>query len=248
VTRLTFAIPYYKNPAMLAHQYATWAAYPEAVKSQIEIVLVDDGSPEPAAGVPRPEGIPPLRIYRVLDDIPWHQHGARNLAAKEASGPWMLLTDMDHVMPAKSLASVLDMIESANPESVFTFRRVDAPKMTPTLDRYGHLKPHVNTFVLTKEKFWNTGGYDEDCVGYGTDSYFRRRLLAKQPAVHLDTIPIVRYPREVIADASTSEPGVDPKVLRDRGRRTSETKQIIARKIEKREPIKVLAFPWERVL
>jgi hypothetical protein len=106
--RLSIVMPYYMNPGMLAHQYETWAAYPADLKERVDIVIVDDGSPvSPAADVPRPEGLPPLGIFRVLEDRPWHQHGARNLGAFVAKGPWLLLTDMDHVLPAESLARLL---------------------------------------------------------------------------------------------------------------------------------------------
>lgn len=74
---LTMIYPYYDNPRMLGLQYGTWREYPEDLKQDLEIILVDDGSPEsPAIDVPRPDGLPKLRIYRVLVDIPWHQHGA----------------------------------------------------------------------------------------------------------------------------------------------------------------------------
>lgn len=245
---LSLVMPYYKNPMMLAHQFGVWSAYPDDVKAQIEIVLVDDGSPQPAADVVRPEGLPPLRIYRVLEDRPWHQHGARNLGAKEAVGTWLLLTDMDHVVPAETMTSLLAMLPDANTHAVFTFCRVDAPKLTPTLNDRGELKPHVNSFALTREKYWRVGGYDEDCVGYGTDSYFRRRLYAEQPETHLKQIRLIRYPREVIADASTCEPGIEPRDLRNRGRRSAETRSRIAEKIARNERPKVLDFPWERVL
>jgi glycosyltransferase involved in cell wall biosynthesis len=245
---LSIVVPFYRNAMMLAHQYAVWTGYPEARKAQIEIVLVDDGSPEPAASVARPDGLPPLRIYRVLEDRPWHQHGARNLGAREAQGPWLCLTDMDHVLPAESVERLLAVLATADPESVFMFHRLDAPRLTPTLNDRGEWKPHVNTFALTRELFWRVGGYDEDCVGYGTDSYFRRRLLADRAHTLLMDVPIVRYPREVIPDASTTEPGVDPRALRDRGRRTAETRERMNRKARLGLPPRVLDFPWERAL
>src|SRR6185369_156528 len=93
---LSLVIPYYENPGMLAVQYQTWANYPTDLKSRMEIVLIDDGSPtRPAIDVARPEELPPLRIFRVLKDLPWHQHGARNLGAHVAIGKWLLMTDMD---------------------------------------------------------------------------------------------------------------------------------------------------------
>lgn len=91
------------------------------------------------------------------------------------------------------------------------------------------------------------GGYDEDCVGYGTDSYFRSRLKAKSRFRHLAGIPIVRYAREVIADASTCQAGIDPRELRNRGRRPAETRARLAAKRPGAGP-RVLDFPWERVL
>lgn len=246
---ISFAMPYYRNPGMLAHQFETWAAYPEQLKAAIEIVLVDDGSPEPdhAMSVPRPEGLPSLRIYRVLEDIPWHQHGAKNLAAKEALGPWLFLTDMDHLMPADSLQRLFGRIEAAAIDDVFMFHRVDAPDGKPTRNDRGELKPHCNTFAMSKAHYWTVGGYDEDCVGYGTDGYFRRRLLPESRVTHLADVPVVRYPREVIADAST-RPNVpmDPKAFRHAGRRRQETDRRLAAKQGGRP--RVLDFEWERVL
>ncbi len=245
---LSLCLPFYRNSGMLAEQYRHWSAYPEAVKAQIEVVLVDDGSPEAAMEVPRPEGLPPLRIFRVLKDIPWHQHGARNLAAHHAQGEWLLLTDMDHVLPADSLVKLLARLQQSKNE-VYRFKRLDAPKLRPTVDAQGRAKLHVNTFAIRKETFWQIGGYDEDCVGYGTDGYFRHRLEAVIPFTYLQDVPIVRYPREVIADASTRpDTPMDPKLFRDRGRRSLETRTRLSAKAKSKAGPTVLAFEWERAL
>lgn len=246
---LSSCIPYYKNPLMLAEQFHVWSSYPDDLKPHIEILLVDDGSPANVAAstVARPDGLPAFRLYRVLVDIPWHQHGARNLAAKEATGDWLLLTDMDHVLPGDSLRDLLAVLPSAGKTDVFTFNRLDAPKLTPTRDQHGALKPHVNTLCMKRDWFWKVGGYDEDCVGYGTDGYFRNRLNPLSNRRHLAGISVIRYPREVIADASCSQPGVDPREFRNRGRRPAETRANLSRKAPGAGP-KVLAFPWERVV
>jgi hypothetical protein len=248
MTRLSLCLPYYRNPGMLEEQYRVWSSYPDALKAQIEIVLVDDGSPEFAANdVARPDGLPAIRIFRVLKDIPWHQHGARNLAAYQASGAWLLVTDMDHVLPTESLKALMSVMAAAGARDVYTFARVDAPNLRPTRNDRGELKPHVNTFLLRKSTYWSVGGYDEDAVGYGTDSYFRRALFAANTPKHLSHISVIRYPREVIADASTTVPGIDPRRLRDMGRRTLETKARMARKRMAGQPPKVMAFDWVEV-
>jgi len=254
--RLSYVSAFYKNGQMLAEQYRIWSAYPDELKAQMEIVLVEDGDSsvtEHAEDVPRPDGLPDLRIYRLLPvqgqpSPPWRQHGARNRGAYEAVGEWLFLTDMDHVLPADSLRALFALFDGAMPSDVFTFHRLDAPHLTPTLNERGELKRHCNSFAMRRDHYWLVGGYDEDAVGYGTDSYFRRRLWDKSTERHLAGVPIIRYPRDVIPDASTHAPGVDPRELRNRGRRSSETRQRIEHKFLTRQPVKVLSLAWERVL
>lgn len=199
--QLSICLPFYRNSQMLAHQYGVWAGYPSALR--VEIVLVDDGSPEPAASVPRPVGLPPLRIFRVAEDRPWRQHGARNIAAHHAEAPWLLMTDMDHVVPMESLATLLEHLDSARSGDVFMFRRLDAPDLRPKL-KNGVEHPHTNTYAVAKTKYWALGGYDEDCAGYGTDAFFLRQLKAAGVTL-LSDAPIIRYSRDVIPDASTRD-------------------------------------------
>lgn len=243
---LTLAMPFYLNSSMLALQYGVWAGYPPSVKAAIEVVLVDDGSPEPAADVPRPDGLPALRIFRVTEDRPWHQHGARNLAADQAAGTWLLMTDMDHVVPAETMAAVIEVVGAQPQHAWLGFRRLDAPDLKPKL-LLGQPHPHQNTFVCSKARYWAIGGYDEDCTGYGTDGFFLRRLR-QGPGQQIEA-PVIRYPREVVKDASTRAPaGLDPKQFRDNARRTAANNRILAEKAERGLGPRTLQFAWERVL
>lgn len=254
MTPLSIVIPFYRNERMLYRQYLTWAKeWSPALKDQLEIVIVDDGSPEPAAAVERPPGLPALSIYRIHEDRPWHQHGARNLGAHVAANPFLLMTDMDHVIPADTLAEVL---AAADRGRVLTFGRVDAPPaltwrayewstMAPTMRPDGSRKPHVNSFALSRALYWEIGGYDEDYCGvYGTDKLFRNRLFAAAREKHLPHAPLIRVSREVIPDASTRD------VARKEGRDPG-TKKRIAEDKRRRgaaDKIKTLAFTWEKVL
>lgn len=225
---------------MLAIQYREWAAYPPDLKALIEILVVDDGSPtSPAADVPRPEGLPPFCLFRFETDIPWHQHAARNLGADRATGYWVFLSDMDHVLPAASLRKLLENVADRY-DVVYTFPRLDAPDLTPKLQN-GKPHPHCNTFALRRSRFWDVGGYDEDLVGYGTDGYFRKRLWAKSLDVHLHDVPVVRYSRDVQPDAST-------RADRDAARRRRENERIIAEKAASGAGPTVLATPWVQVI
>lgn len=239
---LSFVYPFYRNSGMLAKQYEVWSSYPEDLKQLIDVVVVDDGSPEPAFDVPRPDGLPDLQMWRIQVDIPWNQHGARNLGAKMAEGPWLFLTDIDHILPVESLRALIGI---KNKALAYTFHRLDIHTMKPHRRADGSLKPHPNTYAMTKELFWKIGGYDEDFKGYGTDSLFRHRMAAMSSVKHLREVPIYRVPREVIPDASTTTLGdrKDPAVRCNK-------KAVLAKKVAegREDQIVTLDFPYERVL
>src|SRR3546814_20381667 len=82
---LSLIFPYYRNPGQLALQYAEMTRWSEKAKAQIELVIVDEGSPETAVDVERPEGLPALRIFRGLEERHWFQNGWRKLERWEDS-------------------------------------------------------------------------------------------------------------------------------------------------------------------
>ncbi len=262
--KLALVMPYYRNPRMLIRQLIVWRyEWSSEMKRDIEIVIVDDASPDETAAeaIKLPwdgdrTDLPSLSLYRVTHDRPWHQHGARNLGASVAIAPWLLMTDIDHVVPPSTLSEVLSLLPLQRRE-VITFGRVDAPatltwkaddwsEFARTVRADGSLKPHVNSFVVERNHFWKVGGYDEAYCGvYGTDIEFRRRLFDRRTNVrHLDHAPLIRVAREVIADASTRDFARKDKTDVPGKRR------ILAMKTARgeRKVIKTLQFTWERVL
>lgn len=241
---ITLVMPTYLNSGMIAHQYQGWTQWPDTLKEHFEIILVDDGSPEPALDVPRPDGLPALRIYRVKEDQPWHQHAARNLGAREANEGWLLLTDMDHVLSMVAAAALVLKLPKLDAGTVYMLDRVEADTGKPTTNGNGHYKPHPNSFVMTREMFWRIGGYDEAYSGiYGTDALFRERCFKVAKRGHLN-IPLTRYWRDLVPDASTTtlprkegrDPGAKDRVTRWKQHRGELDK------------ISVMQFDWERVL
>jgi hypothetical protein len=233
---------------MLARHYRNWSLWPESVKARVEIVLVDDASPSGAAAdVPRPVGIPSLSIYRVLVDKPWHQHAARNLAAKVAAGRWLVMTDMDHSISQRAASRMLQKIDrgEVSDGSIYTLHRVDALTGLATRGRRWRKKPHPNSFFLTRQTYWHIGGYDEDLVGlYGTDIAFRRRAFARAQRGHLDDVVLRRYSQWLFRDAATTT------LARKQGRDRSIVEQRIAEKLllGVDHPVPVLTFEWSRVV
>jgi glycosyltransferase involved in cell wall biosynthesis len=194
---VTIVLAYYENPAMLEFQWKQIAAYPAKVRHRIEIIVVDDASPvAPALDVPRPRGLPPVAIYRLQHDIPWNQDAARNIGAHEAKAPWLLLTDIDHVVVPETLEAVLDMEKDSG--VFYTFGRIK-------FESGDSRDPHPNSYFMTKDLYWAIGGHDEDYAGiYGKDVLFRGRALAHTREEKLLHHPLARVGKTLVVDAGTT--------------------------------------------
>jgi hypothetical protein len=152
------------------------------------------------------------------------------------------MTDMDHVVTARCLEV---LFEQNNKQAVYTLGRLE-PDGSRTKRPDGSLKPHPNTFVITKELYWKIGGYDEDyCGRYGTDGLFRHRLFSYGSERHLHDACVIRYGREHIADASTvGLPRKEGRTYKDACKRVMEEKA----KAGRANVIKTLDFKWEQIL
>jgi hypothetical protein len=226
---------------MLAHQYATWAAYPDEVKAALSIIIVDDCSREtPAIAVPRPVGLPPLRIYRIGVWKDWGWPMCRSLGMSEAADGWCLLTDLDHVLDAENAAKLL----AADLDEDCAYR---PHRVKPNGESW---KPHNDTYLLTRKTFWKTGGYSLKYLGwYGTSSIFSRRLhmLANVHITGAFKLTVFNLGGEDIggiAGAGTTgmgRKGSDHHVSRSPFAHETKSAHLTA-------PVGVLDFPWSRQL
>ena len=246
---LSLVVPYYLNRSMLELQMREWERWSRKAKAQIEIIIVDDGSPDPAVSVPFPPTfigtLPELSIYRITEDRPWHQHAARNLGAHVARGPWLLLTDMDHMLTAANADQLIKRLGKLDLGTAYFLHRIEASTGLPTLGRDDQPKPHPNSFVMTRDLYWQAGGYDEDFCGiYGTDGLFKSRLFTIAEQGFLKHVALTRYWREIVPDASTTT------MARKEGRKPGDKEAVLITKkaAGKEHEIKVLDFSWERAL
>lgn len=187
--RYSLVLPFFRNQSMLTIQLEEWEKH-----KACNLIIVDDCSGSfPARDVMKAE--PGLSLYEITTPKKWNQHGARNLGALVCETPFALLTDMDHLL----LADDAEKLAGEQPDfnSFYMFSRVTAPEMTP-------YKPHPNSFLVSREKYWEVGGYDEDFAGtYGGDGIFTRQLSQLCGSVLRHDIKLARYPREYVSDAST---------------------------------------------
>lgn len=224
--RVTLVMPYYENPGFFLVQCkGWWEAAPIGVREHVRAIVVDDGSPVP---MPTPPATPfPLSLYRIEVDVRWNWLAARNIGAHHADDGWLLLTDMDHVVPAETFRSVV--YGQHDPHVVYAFSR---------RERTGEvIWPHSASFLMTRQMFWTIGGYDERLSGhYGTDGIYRRRLMATAP-VKVLTDALVRY--EYVLDSSTAR----------YGRKEAQDKRVqtIAQTLPVGSKPKTLSFPYHQV-
>lgn len=240
---LTIAFPFYRNPRMLAQHYAEWTNWPAETRDRVRVVIVDDGSPQGwAVKVPRPEGLPELAIYRVAEDKLWWHHAARNIAMHEAPEGWCMLTDVDHVLPLRSAETMLRAIDGGELDETkaYYLDRITTAGKPRTGLSGNEMKPHPNSFLLTRETFWRIGGYDERLCGcYGTDSQLRQAIMLAGARGRLSGAPLVEWTRKDCPDANTSA-----------DRKTAENNRLRAEKMRDARglPPLVLTQKYERVL
>jgi len=196
--KLTLCLPYYRNSGMLSLQFDRLGALPRALKSQLELIVVDDGSPDGEAQG-REIGLP-VRIFRIEVDVRWNQDAARNIAAHHAKHGWLLLTDMDHLVPRETLEVAIQ--RGLDKKTAYRFNRTTLESLSPWTET--PYKPHPNSWLMTRALFDHMGGYDERFAGYyGTDAEFRDRLQ-QHARVEILGATITRVPRDTIPDASTT--------------------------------------------
>lgn len=136
--------------------------------SLVRVVLLDDGSQ-----VPIPEySYPWLTQIWTHDTRPWTQGMARNIGARAADSPYLLFTDIDHILSSDAINY------AARFSGEFAlFRRRGA-----SLDENGCIvnirhrdtRAHVNTYLIRRGLFFQWGGYAERPM-YADDRWIRNR-------------------------------------------------------------------------
>lgn len=227
---LTIIMAYYENHTMLQKQLHMMRSYDRKILKNLHYIVVDDGSPKAPARIDS-EAPCQLSIYRVGVDVRWNQDACRNIGAHHATTDWLLLTDMDHMIPAETMHAL--MTQSIAGEHAYRFERVSAPDMLA-------YKPHPNSWFMTKAMYDRVGGYDERLAGwYGTDGDFLERVQKEAPILRL-ALPLIRVPREVIPDASTT-------TLTRKSPKDFEMIQSIRKRHAHERPLS-LSFPYEKIL
>lgn len=227
---VTLVYAYYMNKNTLCRHIETWHALPDELKSNLRAIIVDDGSPErPAiealADVAHPF---PIKLFRIEEDRRWNWIAARNIAMHEAGDGFHLITDIDHFVDEKLARSLIYGEHDSNRVYKFARREHTGEK----------IKPHSNSYFMTKAMYQYIGGHDESMSGfYGSDGMHRRLVESKAKVIWLPD-ELIRY--EYVGDSSTT-------VYERKTRADAEHRQkVLAARKPGWKP-KVLSFPYHEV-
>jgi glycosyltransferase involved in cell wall biosynthesis len=192
MNKFSIIIPFYNNLTCLKLQLNEFVRY-KNMWDQIEIILIDDHSDREQlpneyilktirqAKTPKDK----IRLFRVLDDIKWNQHGCRNLGARRATYPWLIMIDVDHVLPSESLNA---LVHKKLDDKCYYKPRGLTPFNEPVE------KIHKNQYICTKKAYWLSGGYNELFSGtYGGDQEFLSLLRKRCELVILNDIKLIYY-------------------------------------------------------
>jgi len=155
---LTIVMAVYGQPKMLAHQIETILSYPQDILDQLAVRIVDDHGTPPAEIHKEVRDLLDIRLYRVLEDIPWNQMGARNIGMRESTG-WCVMLDPDMVIEADMIDKFMRF--TACPRGkVFKF----GLKHMSGGAKLDYSSP--NAWVVHRDDFFEMGGYNEDFRGH----------------------------------------------------------------------------------
>ncbi len=237
--RFTWIIAYYQQPEMLKLHMEYLADYPNDILPYMDIIYIDDCSGDDTAqeilSTQKNRVKDQITLLRVLDDIKWNQHGARNLGAKQAKRNWLLLTDMDRVL----LAHDAEMIMNRKLSEKNTYKPVST---LVGAKRLKSVKKPFNQLLCTKKQYWDIGGYDEDyCGSYGGDGQFLGQLFRKYPCKMMFDVRLIRYNKHSNPDAETN--------TLDRVGYNQEYKRRLEKKLKAKDVIakNPIRFRWEKV-
>lgn len=197
MTRVPFSVvmPYHNNPRMLAKHYDLWAAFPDRIKRAFEVVICDDASDEPATYPARDIGVP-VSIFRIPPPhIPWSHRCATNIAAREAKGSWLLITDIDHMVPLSTWEYLTDdKRQTLCTDRAHTFMRRN-------LDGSDY-KSHPDSWLFHVSLWSQIKGYDERYRGHYGQNYAFIQRVAHYALTDRLPVALIRVTRDDVPDAS----------------------------------------------
>ena len=178
---ITIFFPYYNQQEALEFQLSYYSTFPEEIRKNIQIFIVDDGSQNhKACDYITNEHLDNLSItlHRIDIDIPWNQVETNNLAFKNIETDFILRVDIDIFIDQDNLLKLI-----LNDSNLACRMKYKSYYTNDFLSKDGH----PNVFLLPKNIYKNYR-YNEYFSGnYGyEDNDFRHKLSKDKKLVFLE--------------------------------------------------------------
>tara|TARA_Y100001978_G_C23690705_1_gene434629 strand:- start:1997 stop:2695 length:699 start_codon:yes stop_codon:yes gene_type:complete len=229
--KITINLSFYNQDNILLKHLIGWKSWPKEILKQYSFCIVDDCSKNSALDVLSVIDISniDLSIYRVKKDLFCNIAGVRNLSAQICKTEWMMILDMDTLIPSRLSSSLLELCKSP-PGNCFKFNR----RVPRNPFHKKNNQPHPAVCLLRVNDYWNVGGCDEDLVGnYGqTDPIFWYRAKGKLNVNYQKKMYLEYYPEG------------ESKIIRDK---SHNYKLFQEKKIDNSWSTEFVRFEWEKV-
>jgi glycosyltransferase involved in cell wall biosynthesis len=174
--RISIVVPVLNSHEIVRRQLLHFAQIGLNDLTDVEVIVVDDGS-DPPIQVPEC----PLHRFTLLathDTRPWTSAVARNVGARAAVGEYLIVVDVDHILSRDLIDRCRALTEDRmgflreygmlDDQGVFTqdsaalvdFGLPEARSKGAGL----HIGYHTNQYCIRRALFWDLGGYREDVV------------------------------------------------------------------------------------
>jgi len=173
--KLSIIISILNSHEIVRRQYLHFAKM--NLPNDVEIIFLDDGSDPPLT----PCNLKNFTLHATDDNRQWTTGIARNTGARMARGEYLLMTDIDYIIPRDAIEAarnlkedkmgfkrefgVLD--ENGNLTQDMNVLRQWGLAEDRIRSRGTKIAPHPNNFVMRKETYWKLGGYREDRMNEG---------------------------------------------------------------------------------
>jgi hypothetical protein len=168
---LTLLHPFFGEPKRFELLVENWSNYPQRIKDELQIIMVDDHGAPSLKSLITPEvekkleGVH-LTVYRIEDDLKHNTPGSLNLGFMLAATPYILTMDSDCTFLPGAMEKVMEL--KPMKDWMYKFDRL---RVTENEDWAKNTRYLPCTMLMHKDMFLDINGFDEDYTGTRSGGY-----------------------------------------------------------------------------